>query len=71
MTRKKGFAIILALTFSLILGSFSLAARPTLTGAGGGPETTVTAPHTASTGQTVRPGGAGAPALDPSERTQR
>ncbi|WP_051439726.1 hypothetical protein [Methylobacterium sp. 10] len=46
-------------------------ARAAVTGTGGGPETTVTAPHTSTTGQTVPPGAAGAPIVDPNERTER
>lgn len=42
-----------------------------VTGTGGGPETTVTAPHTSTTGQTLPPGAAGAPIVDPNERTER
>ncbi|KQO43616.1 hypothetical protein [Methylobacterium sp. Leaf85] len=45
-------------------------ARAAVTGTGGGPETTVTAPHTSTTGQTVPPGAAGAPS-EPNERTDR
>ncbi|MCC0806400.1 hypothetical protein FPV16_09255 [Methylobacterium sp. W2] len=59
-------AAILGLSF-LILPE----ARAAVTGTGGGPETTVTAPHTSTTGQTVPPGAAGAPIVDPNERTER
>lgn len=55
----------------LAVGAGDLAARPALTGTGGGPETTITAPHTAATGQTIPPGAVGAPNVDPSERTAR
>ncbi|KQP77537.1 hypothetical protein ASF57_19245 [Methylobacterium sp. Leaf117] len=61
----------LALTLGLALGTGSLAAQPALTGTGGGPETTITAPHTAPTGQTMPPGAASAPTVDPDARTAR
>ncbi|MDR7039896.1 hypothetical protein J2X36_004674 [Methylobacterium sp. BE186] len=42
-------------------------ASEAVTGIGGGPETTITAPS----GQTVPPGAASAPTSDPTERTRR
>lgn len=60
-------AAILGLSFLIGLPE----ARAAVTGTGGGPETTVTAPHTSTTGQTVPPGAAGAPIVDPHERTER
>lgn len=63
---------MIGLTIGLALfGSGSLGARPALTGAGGGPETTMTAPYTAPTGQTVPGGAAVVPTNDPSARTGR
>lgn len=70
MTRVTGVTGLLV-TFALLLGSGSLDARPALTGTGGGPETTVTAPYTAPTGRTVPDGAAAAPTNDPSVRTER
>lgn len=76
MTFMRGAPGLSALTFVLVLGtgflqSGDLTARPALTGTGGGPETTITAPYTAPTGQTLPPGSGAAPMLDPSERTER
>ncbi|WP_236960861.1 hypothetical protein [Methylobacterium durans] len=56
---------------TLCLAPTGLAAEAARTGTGGGPETTVTAPHTAVSGQTVPPGAAAAPTTDPGARTQR
>lgn len=70
MTRVTGLTGLLV-TFALLLGSGSLGARPALTGTGGGPETTVTAPYTAPTGQTVPDGAAASPTNDPSVRSER
>lgn len=59
----------------LVLGSVLLAgpgaARAAVTGTGGGPETTVTAPHTRASGQTVPSGGPELGIVDPAERTER
>ncbi len=46
-------------------------ARAAVTGTGGGPETTITAPHTRPSGQTVPPGASAAPTHDPEARTER
>ncbi|MBO1022774.1 hypothetical protein IPV08_22710 [Methylobacterium sp. SD274] len=64
---RRVLAAILGLSFLMGLSE----ARAAVTGTGGGPETTVTAPHTSTTGQTVPPGAAGAPIVDPNERTDR
>jgi hypothetical protein len=71
MTQGRRTKCILALAGGLIFGSGSLSARPALTGTGGGPETTITAPHTAPTGQTVPRGLIDGPAVDPETRTER
>ncbi|MHC2002972.1 hypothetical protein ACYQR9_21425 [Methylobacterium sp. CM6241] len=70
MMRVTGITGLL-LTFVLLFGWGNLSARPAMTGTGGGPETTVTAPYTALTGQTVPSGTAAVPTNDPSERTVR
>ncbi|CAA2100496.1 hypothetical protein MBUL_00699 [Methylobacterium bullatum] len=64
---RRVLAAILGLSFLMAQPE----ARAAVTGTGGGPETTVTAPHTSTTGQTVPPGAAGAPIVDPNERTER
>lgn len=64
---RRVFAAILGLSFLVGLAE----AQAAVTGTGGGPETTVTAPNTSTTGQTVPPGAAGAPIVDPNERTER
>ncbi|WP_311275890.1 hypothetical protein [Methylobacterium sp. WCS2018Hpa-22] len=68
-SRRHGRIIAVALGLSFLVGLSG--ARAAVTGTGGGPETTVTAPHTSTTGQTVPPGAAGAPIVDPNERTDR
>lgn len=62
-----------ALALGLIAAALfpsALRADP-VTGTGGGPETTIYAPHRAPTGRTVPPGREGAPSTDPQERTPR
>lgn len=71
MIRGRITAGILSSLAGLVLGAGGLAARPALTGTGGGPETTITAPYTTSTGQTVPPGRARRPEADTDARTER
>lgn len=71
MTRGRSTTCILVLAAGLVFESGSLAARPALTGTGGGPETTITAPHTAPTGQTVPRGLVDSSTTDPEARTER
>lgn len=71
MTRKGTYLGVFALAVGFVGGSTGATARPELTGTGGGPETTVTAPYTASTGQTVPSGTMAIPTATPSERTER
>ncbi len=57
-----------------VAGSLALpggAVAANYTGTGGGPETTANAPYRSSVGQTVPPGRAAAPEVDPGSRTER
>ena len=58
----------------VIAGSLALpggAVAANYTGTGGGPETTANAPYRSAVGQTVPPGRATAPEVDPGSRTER
>ncbi len=68
-SRRHGRIVAVALGLSFLVGLSG--ARAAITGTGGGPETTITAPNTSTTGQTVPPGAVGAPIVDPNERTDR
>lgn len=68
-SRRHGRIIAVALGLPFLVGLPE--AWAAVTGTGGGPETTITAPHTSTTGQTVPPGAAGAPIVDHNERTDR
>ncbi|GJE44134.1 hypothetical protein [Methylobacterium soli] len=75
MTGRTGPIRGLTTTLSALAG-LSQACLPALaqiavTGTGGGPHTTITAPHTSPVGQTVPPGAAAAPVVDPDARTDR
>lgn len=58
----------------VIAGSLALpggAVAANYTGTGAGPETTANAPYRSAVGQTVPPGRATAPEVDPGSRTER
>ncbi|KAB1074619.1 hypothetical protein [Methylobacterium planeticum] len=61
----------LVISLALHAGSTASFAQTAVTGTGGGPETTITAPNTSSVGRTMPTGTADAPLLDPRERTSR
>ncbi|HEV7439050.1 MAG TPA: hypothetical protein VGN94_05410 [Methylobacterium sp.] len=71
MTRRSGPIRGLAITLGFLSGLTQAAAQTAVTGTGGGPDTTITAPHTSAVGQTLPPGTAAAPIVDPGARTDR
>ena len=74
MTHRRG---LLPLGCTVALIAAGLGGLPTravaaaYTGTGGGPETTFNAPYRSPVGQTLPPGRAAAPEIDPGQRTLR
>lgn len=64
-------AVLAAAGVCLLTSGPVAAAATAVTGTGGGPETTITAPHTSASGQTLPPGAAAAPIADPEARAPR